>query len=290
VESHHLLAYVAWHEEASEIVVAFRGTVFKDKWLTNKIWASTLSTARRRKRKDKATGSNVATDLDETMVHIFNNSAWKGHRGFLTGFQQLKAGVIKALSDERNAHPDAPVIVTGHSLGGALATVAAADLSLNHQDASHRDWENLHVWTFGSPRVFNKAAAEAVSNAVEIHRVVSRGDPVPHFPPCRGCKEGGGGLAQDLINGLNNFFAGGKNKTEYWHVAKEVWQEKTCSYDECSAASKYNECDASGEDPHCSDSVTPDHYHVGDHMDGYLGIVTEKLVDDPVTCPKILRL
>lgn len=43
------------------------------------------------------------------------------------------------------------VIVTGHSLGGALATLAAYDLELHASVPAHK----LECYTFGAPRVGN---------------------------------------------------------------------------------------------------------------------------------------
>ena len=64
----------------------------------------------------------------------------------------------------------APVFYAGHSLGGALAMLAA---SLRPP---------LAVYAFGAPRVGNAGFAETLA-AVPVYRVVNRRDSVPSTPP-----------------------------------------------------------------------------------------------------------
>jgi hypothetical protein len=65
-----------------------------------------------------------------------------------------------------------PIFFTGHSLGGALATLAAA----RHPPTA--------LYTFGSPRVGNAAfVASLNSSADTIHRIVNDDDIVTNLPP-----------------------------------------------------------------------------------------------------------
>ena len=73
-------------------------------------------------------------------------------------------------------NPSYGVVVTGHSLGGALATLAAIDIS--------RLTSQTYLWTYGSPRVGNKNFYTLVQNAFRVsYRVVNNRDMVPHLPP-----------------------------------------------------------------------------------------------------------
>lgn len=67
--------------------------------------------------------------------------------------------------------------MTGHSLGGALATLFAAHLHiLNYQVDT--------FYTYGSPRIGNSDFADAVSLALPHHnRIVNDNDMVTHVPP-----------------------------------------------------------------------------------------------------------
>lgn len=61
---------------------------------------------------------------------------------FLSGYARLAA-----------AHPLGPTYVIGHSMGGALAHLAALDIRSRFGGA------DLHVFTFGAPRVGNAVFA-----------------------------------------------------------------------------------------------------------------------------------
>ena len=98
------------------------------------------------------------------------------HRGFMEAlhaiWEPMFAGVTKALESS-----DRPLWVTGHSLGGALALLAAWRLQ--------RNFISVHeIVTFGGPMVGNEAAARAFEQefAGKIFRYVNLEDPVPLLP------------------------------------------------------------------------------------------------------------
>ena len=65
----------------------------------------------------------------------------------------------------RARHPDAPVYVTGHSLGGALATVCAMHVKLL------LGVPDVRVFTFGSPRVGNSIFATWFEKEIKVGAV-----------------------------------------------------------------------------------------------------------------------
>lgn len=87
------------------------------------------------------------------------------HKGFEECWQALKKRVWLAVKRK-------PCILTGHSLGGALATRAAIDLPVKE------------VVTFGAPRVGDAGFAEAYTQLAGTHttRYVHQLDPVPMLP------------------------------------------------------------------------------------------------------------
>jgi predicted lipase len=72
---------------------------------------------------------------------------------------QIIDGVLKDYKAKHNCLPPR-IICTGHSLGGALATLAAAHIAINHEEyrEEHTDYTQrpLQVYTFGAPRVGDK--------------------------------------------------------------------------------------------------------------------------------------
>lgn len=105
------------------------------------------------------------------------------HRGFLDYCQAaLFTDVLPAygnrtagevLAAELRAHPSMRIYLTGHSLGGAAAVLAAARLS----DLGVAP-EQLVVTTFGAPAVGNAAFVRRYEGRFTLHRVVMSGDPM----------------------------------------------------------------------------------------------------------------
>jgi triacylglycerol lipase len=92
------------------------------------------------------------------------------HRGFANAYR----GVWDAISHRLPFN--SRLIIAGHSLGGALATLAADTLNGPHHVEG--------VYTFGSPRVGNATFARNYNKDLRnvSYRFVNAGDPVPHLP------------------------------------------------------------------------------------------------------------
>ncbi|HUO09310.1 MAG TPA: lipase family protein [Phycisphaerae bacterium] len=95
----------------------------------------------------------------------------KVHQGFADGLDSVWADIDRALPKPLGARS---LWITGHSLGGALATLAAARLSQSGTMAKA-------VYTYGSPRVGNIAFFQGY--ATPTYRFVNNMDVVPHVPP-----------------------------------------------------------------------------------------------------------
>jgi predicted lipase len=87
------------------------------------------------------------------------NSEVKFHQGFMTAYFAVR----QALLDAMDKFEGQRVIVTGHSLGGALATIAALDLQYNLGSKHDLSFE---VYTFGAPRVGNRAMVESYNGRI----------------------------------------------------------------------------------------------------------------------------
>jgi len=103
------------------------------------------------------------------------------HLGFFLDYTGYVRGFIHAWLKD---HPDVKsVVVGGHSLGGALATLCAVDLQYNFSDR-FVDENSVGCITFGSPRVGNKAFVESFNKRVPLTlRYRYANDIVTHLPP-----------------------------------------------------------------------------------------------------------
>ena len=91
----------------------------------------------------------------------------KAHQGFANGIEKLVPNVV---ADLARVPEHKHVIYTGHSLGGALATLLAV---------AHKPDELV---TFGAPRVAGPELADVLAD-VEYHRIVTNWDLVRWLPP-----------------------------------------------------------------------------------------------------------
>uniref|UniRef100_A0AC34R0X9 Fungal lipase-like domain-containing protein n=1 Tax=Panagrolaimus sp. JU765 TaxID=591449 RepID=A0AC34R0X9_9BILA len=99
---------------------------------------------------------------------------------FLDGFNKLwNAGMKNDFISLKNGNPGYELWVTGHSLGAAMASIAAATISKLGYFTS----DKIKLVTYGEPRVGNADYAAAVDKLVPYaFRVVHDHDLVPHLP------------------------------------------------------------------------------------------------------------
>lgn len=101
---------------------------------------------------------------------------WAGAGHVHQGFKDAHAALWPALKQQLHA-PRGPIFLTGHSLGGALATMTAA---LCRTELPSHDIAALY--TFGSPRVGDRVFGAALQS-VPHFRVVNDLDVIPRLPP-----------------------------------------------------------------------------------------------------------
>eukprot|EP00475_Leptophrys_vorax_P043488 TRINITY_DN838_c0_g1_i1.p1 TRINITY_DN838_c0_g1~~TRINITY_DN838_c0_g1_i1.p1 ORF type:complete len:215 (-),score=31.27 TRINITY_DN838_c0_g1_i1:117-761(-) len=136
------------------------------------------------------------------------------HSGFLESYTRHRDAVYQAVMSLTNDYPGVPVVVTGHSLGGALAAICAMDVHYNF------DVRDVYLINFGSPRVGDYAFSSLFQNGLKGRswRVTHDHDIVPHVP----------------IEAM-----------DFHHIGTEVWY---------TSDNTYEICNGSGEDPNCSNS------------------------------------
>ena len=110
---------------------------------------------------------DIKTDLDARFYK--GEGGVKMHSGFAGAYNQVREQIRKAVDE---LPKDFSLYITGHSLGGALATIAARDLECDSLAA---------CYTFGGPRVGGEEFGDDIR--APIYRVVNAADGVPRVPP-----------------------------------------------------------------------------------------------------------
>lgn len=79
------------------------------------------------------------------------------HDGFYLTYQDVKSTLLKAYSSlsSKYSSKNPSVVVTGHSLGGAVAILLAVDVY-------KAGGKNLQLYTYGTPRLGNDALAQYI--------------------------------------------------------------------------------------------------------------------------------
>jgi len=115
------------------------------------------------------------TDLMAIAV-LAPSGVGKIHKGFAAGLGAVWPQLEQALAEQYDGQ--VPIWITGHSLGGALATLAASQLRFN---------ANLPVqglYTFGQPRVGDREFTKFLKLALlgRVIRFINNNDIVPQVP------------------------------------------------------------------------------------------------------------
>jgi len=118
---------------------------------------------------------DVKADLDISLLDInFGSSTCKVHSGFYKQYISIADVLFKHILV--NLHFN-ELIICGHSLGGALATLATLDLIHKLPNC------NIQCITFGSPRVGNIDFVNLYNEKIKkSYRIVNHKDPIQYFP------------------------------------------------------------------------------------------------------------
>jgi len=184
--------YIAIHQQNKEIIVSFDGT--KPSSLMN--WIEDLS-------------------FNAANVSLPNYPNVSLHSGFWKVYEAHHDFLVSAMKNVTHDYPDFQIYTVGHSLGGAVATIATLDLTLNE------GLQGIRTITFGCPRL-GKEDFVSTWQALGLNqfRVVHAHDVVPHVI----------------------FQSWG-----YRHVPQEIWEKDINTYVQCDPLI--------GEDKNCSDST-----------------------------------
>jgi pimeloyl-ACP methyl ester carboxylesterase len=117
------------------------------------------------------------THLDLGVPIDGDAGAVRVHAGVLRQYATMRAELMRAVEGCSHRVPPDEIICVGHSLGGALATLASVDMRKIFPGTVVR------AHTFGSPRLGNRAFAKWYASVIHEHvRVAHMNDPVPRVP------------------------------------------------------------------------------------------------------------
>jgi predicted lipase len=159
---------------------------------------------------------------------FFDEAGAQVHQGYYETYLAIKGIIFEHIASAQKSCPKCTSLrVVGHSLGGAISTLVALELSEAHSSLE------VSAWTTGSPRMANEVFASAYNAAVpNTWRMTANDDITVHLPL----------------------------KTQgFYHVATEVWDVTVDDQE------TYKVCKG-GEDPKCSDSVGLLKWNSDDHM------------------------
>lgn len=109
------------------------------------------------------------------------------HMGFLESWKNARELVLPELKQLRERYPNYPIRLVGHSLGGAVACLAALELKVSF------GWDDVVITTFGEPRLGNYDLVRFIDEVFDLdgvddlekrsyRRVTHDNDPVPLLP------------------------------------------------------------------------------------------------------------
>ncbi|MFX0138994.1 MAG: lipase family protein [Candidatus Hodarchaeota archaeon] len=101
----------------------------------------------------------------------------KVHSGFLEAYESIQEEVKTKISELLKEKDFQEILITGHSLAAAIATLAALDLTISLE-------EDVTLYTFGGPYVGDKWFVRYFNKKVKnTFRITNAGDLAPYFPP-----------------------------------------------------------------------------------------------------------
>ncbi len=146
-----------------------------------------------------ATPADVITNLKTAQTKLSNHPRYlhgildgkkaRIHTGLLETYMYCKDRIVKEIREYQTkkslSKENLRITLTGHSLGGALATAASLDLLQVFFDGDNSK-NNLTIVTFGAPKVFNSEVRthwDEIMGSGNLLRLVDRTDPIPAYPP-----------------------------------------------------------------------------------------------------------
>ncbi|PCH06628.1 Lipase, class 3 [Penicillium occitanis (nom. inval.)] len=143
--------YVAVDESNEYIILSFRGSSNLENWIAN---------------------------LDIPLIDVSSIcSGCTVHEGFWDTWETVASDVTSQIESALSTYPNYTLVATGHSLGGALAAIAATVFRASGY--------TVQLYNYGQPRIGNLALADFITSETSgtNYRVTHSDDIVPKLPP-----------------------------------------------------------------------------------------------------------
>ncbi|CAJ0596578.1 unnamed protein product [Cylicocyclus nassatus] len=136
-------------------------------------------------------GTDSRLQLVKEFFHPLLDKKWFGdssvntyflnafHSLFTTRTNDLDRSMFEDVRDLIRTHSGYDIWITGHSLGGALASLVASYLV----ESGNAEMSRIKLMTFGQPRTGDQKFAESVNKMNYAFRVIHDNDLVPQVPP-----------------------------------------------------------------------------------------------------------
>tara|TARA_R110002072_G_scaffold45565_4_gene126807 strand:- start:113846 stop:114871 length:1026 start_codon:yes stop_codon:yes gene_type:complete len=156
--------YIYWNPTTNWAMIVFSGTHYKEQWKNNMRMSQTKLTFLDESLNDVKLSHRCKSNVKSSLIHS----------GFYDDYDAIRECIHKWL-DGKGLHIS-NILVTGRSLGGAVSTLCAYDLSYVHR-------LSVVHYSFASPRVGNKDFADRFNSRVPYSiRVFNTSDQVCDLP------------------------------------------------------------------------------------------------------------
>lgn len=154
-----------WLDSKNTAWIAFRGTLSS----TLREWQDDFQY-----NQESLPASKIKSAALQSTFTLLNDSGSTAqvHSGFMDVYKMFRTNLMKALKD---INPN-NIVISGHSLGGGVATLCAVDLASVYPD-------KVVSYTFAAPRVGNSQLCSLIEQRLKIYRIVNSCDLVPTLPP-----------------------------------------------------------------------------------------------------------
>lgn len=208
----NLFGFIAKNLETSDLYIVFRGTSNLGEWISNvKLIQQSYTTVNDPDIAGETHwGFRRTYDRPERYDPKSGKILWATRwfdRTFLNDASSIRETVQTTLKNLCPPNTEkAKIYVTGHSLGGALATLATAHIK-RLIDEGNISAHYPILYSFASPRVGDVEFAKAFEK-IECYRIANSEDLVPKIPlptllPAAGRLPARSGILDSLAKGLN---------------------------------------------------------------------------------------